>query len=1145
PEDPPAPTGTATHTFGAPHNGVDGGDGYSLITVNCSGLDFVSGSLLKFSSDIDPLSIKMTPTPVMGPGPFESGSISGMEIIGSTVTVTFDDGTVRKSRLAGLPGTSNANKGSMSILATSQLPTPAISVAGHASPFTTTTQPTVRIVGTPGAIAKVGVFRSALRLDDGTLTVPGYQIDPFETNRVEAFDFSDTIIGANGYVDLPLSLNYDEVLGGIHMVTAFVADGSGNRSATSNVLTIEYDPTAAAPTALFRINTGSTTSYTDTAGQVWAPDVNTSNYNTTSGDNSGFANAISGTEDDTLYQTFRFDGSSSSPLDFNFTVPNGNYEVRLHFAETWSSITAAGQRVFEVLLEGQPAINDLDVFAEAGANAKLVKTLDATVNDGLLTIGLRHETQNPFICGIEVYQISTTEPDTEAPQPPAILTDSNLLSGSVQLAWSQASDNSGSIAGYRLYRTGVVDPLTQTSSLSYLATGLMPATEYTFGVEAYDAAGNVSTRTTLTLTTAADAEDPTAPGQLKGTAGNELAVLSWQASTDDTRIQEYLISRDGNQVGTTTGLTFTDTGLTNGTTYLYSVVAVDVVGKLSTAPTVSVRPRAVGPALYRIDCGQLTGSYTDLDGHVWAVDSGYNASNNSVGPTPATTVTIAGTNAQEMYRNYRSKNRNSGTPLKYEFTVPNGEYELRLHFAEVWTGANAPGVRVFNVAVEGAAALTNFDIFAEAGLNTALIKAIPVTIADGKMTIDFTVVTQNPQVSGIEIFPLQEGPPDITPPAAPANLIVSAKTDSSVTLAWDAPTDDANAWVVKRGGNELGIATTTSFTDTGLTASTAHSYSVEARDPSNNLSTASTIDVTTSPDTTPPPPPQNFNALPGNGLVALSWQAPSTGGPVDHYLILRDSVDLATVTTPGYTDSAVTNGTTYIYQVRAVDAAGNLSTPVTATVAPQALGPALYRINCGKLDGPYTDPAGNVWQADAYFNNNNFASSNVTVSGTTNPEIYKTNRYKNRNSGVGVPLKYQIPVSNGIYEVRLHFAEVWTGATAAGVRVFDVSAEGSVVLNDFDIFAEAGLNTALVKTFPVVVSDASLTLDFAVVVQNPQVCGIEVYPVLSSGAGDTIAPSTPTNLAEANLTQSSVDLSWSASTENSGGSGLAGYRVYR
>ncbi|MCW1922902.1 malectin domain-containing carbohydrate-binding protein [Luteolibacter arcticus] len=1155
PEDLPAPTGTATHTFAAPHNGVDSGDGYGAITVDCSGLDFPAGRLLKFSSDIDPLSIKMTPTPVTGPGPFEAGSISGLEIVGATVTVTFDDGTVRKSRLGGLPGTSNANKGSGSDLSPAQLPTPSISVAGQASPFTTTTQPTVRVVGKPGATVQVGVFRSALRLTghEPMYTVPGYQIDPYETNRVESYDYSEVTIGANGLVDMPLSLNYDEVLGGIHMVTAFLTDLNGHRSASSNVLTIEYDPTATPPNALFRINTGSNTSYTDTADQVWAADANTSTYNSTSGsvDTSALTaeTPIAGTEDDVLYRTFRYDSSASSPLDFNFTVPNGDYEVRLHFAETWSGVTAVGQRVFDVLLEGNTAVNDLDVFAEAGSNAVLVKTLETTVNDGLLTLGLRHEVQNPFVCGIEILQLNVTGPDEEAPEPPALLTHSNLQSGSVQLAWSQASDNSGSIAGYRIYRDSLLAPLVETTSQSYQVTGLMPATEYTFGVEAFDAAGNVSTRTTLVLTTAADTQDPSAPGTLKGAPGNELAILSWLAATDDTRIQEYRISRDGNPPTTVTGLGYTDTGLTNGTLYEYSVVAVDVVGKLSSAVTVSVRPRALGPAIYRVDCGNVTGNYTDLDGRVWTVDTGYNPTANAVGPTPTTTVAISGTNAQEVYRTYRYKNRNSGvgTPMKYEFTLPNGQYELRLHFAELWTGATTPGARVFNVAVEGEPTFTNFDIFVEAGLNAALVKAIPVTVADGKMNIDFAVVTQNPQISGIEIFPLQEGPPDTTPPDAPANLVVSSKTDTSVSLAWDAPTDDATAWEVSQGSEVLGIVTATSYTITGLTPNTGYTYSVRARDAANNYSTPATLNVTTDPDTSPPSAPQNLTATPGNGIVILGWQAP-TGEPVDHYQILRDEVELTTVTTPGFTDSTVTNGTTYVYKVKAVDAADNASAAATASTTPQSLGPAIYRINCGKLDGSHTDPGGNVWAADAppYYNNNDTGTSSVTVTGTTAPEIYKTHRYKNRFSGVGTPLRYQLPVTNGIYEVRLHFAEVWTQA-ALGKRVFDVSLEGTLVLNDFDIFAEVGSNTALVKALPTSVSDGLLTIDLAVVVQNPQICAIEVYPVASggSGTGDTVAPGTPGSPVAANLTQTSVDLSWSASTDNEGGSGVTGYHVFR
>ncbi len=1140
-------TGIPTHSFGSPKNGVDGNEGYQVINVNCGGgVNFAPGNLLTFSSDIDPTSIRG----VVGSGPFQSGNVSGLEITGATVTVTFDDGTVRKTRLGGMPGTADANKGSTGILSGDQLPTPGISVAGKSSPFTTTTQPTLRVVGKPGSGLQVSVVRSTLRLDDGVISTAGYDLDPYETNQVESYAFIDGTIGTNGYVDLPLSLSHDPVVGGIHLVSAFLVDVNGKRSASSNLLTIDFDPSATSPDALFRINAGSASTFTDGAGQIWAADTNTSAYSVTSGDSSNYANAISGTVNDTLYQTFRYDGSPSSPLDFNFTVANGNYEVRLHFAETWSGITGTGQRVFDVLLEGQTAVNDLDVFAEAGPNAALVKTLQTPVSDGLLTIGLRNVVQNPFVCGIEIYQLGVTGPDVQPPAAPGILAYTNLTPGALQLQWSVASDNSGNVAGYRVYQDSLPVPIGETtSSLSLLADDLMPQTEYTFGVEAFDAAGNVSGRTTLTVTTPADAQDPSVPVSLKGIAGNETAILSWTASSDDTRIKEYRVSRDGNQIGVVTSPAFTDTGLTNGTNYLYSVVAVDVVDKLSSAAAVSVRPRALGPALFRVDCGNVSGSYTDLNGLVWSADSDYNVNNTNVGPSPATSVVISDTSAQDVYRNYRFKNRFSGTPLKYEFNVPNGEYELRLHFAELWSGASTPGSRLFNVLVEGATALSNLDVFAEVGsLNTALVKTLPVSVTDGKMTIDFTVVTQNPQVSGIEIFPLQEGPPDTTPPASPANLVVSGKTENTVSLAWDIPLDDATAWVVKRGLDTLAIITGNQYTDSGLEPATAYSYSVLARDPANNLSEPSTVPVTTDPDTTPPSVPLNLTASSGNGQVVLSWQAPATGGPVDNYKIYRDSdpEPFATVTSTSFLDNSVVNGTTYSYQVRAFDAVGNASVPATAIGSPQSLGPALYRVNCGKLDGDITDGSGNVWSQDSYYNINNTgtASNTVNVSGTTVPQLYRTQRFKNRNSST--PLNYQFPVPSGNYELRLHFAEVWTGATGPGLRVFDVRVEGAVALNDLDIFAEAGgRDVAIVKTLPVTVSDGTLTIDFAVVVQNPLISAIEIYPVASGSAGDTIAPSSPANVTAANVTTSSASLSWAGSTDNPGGTGVSGYRVFR
>ena len=84
--------------------------------------------------------------------------------------------------------------------------------------------------------------------------------------------------------------------------------------------------------------------------------------------------------------------------------------------------------------------------------------------------------------------------------------------------------------------------------------------------------------------------------------------------------------------------------------------------------------------------------------------------------------------------------------------TPGASYSLRLHFAEIyWTAA---GQRLFNVSVNGAAALTNFDVFAAAGgKNKAVVETVPVTAdANGKVTVKFTTVKDNAKLSGLELL---------------------------------------------------------------------------------------------------------------------------------------------------------------------------------------------------------------------------------------------------------------------------------------------------------------------------------------------------------------------------------------------------------
>lgn len=82
------------------------------------------------------------------------------------------------------------------------------------------------------------------------------------------------------------------------------------------------------------------------------------------------------------------------------------------------------------------------------------------------------------------------------------------------------------------------------------------------------------------------------------------------------------------------------------------------------------------------------------------------------------------------------------------------------------------------------------------------------------------------------------GEDDTQAPTVPTNLRVTAKSSSSVTLAWTASTDDTGVtgYDVLRDGTRVGTTATTTYTDTGVRASTAYSYSVRAKDAAGNVS---------------------------------------------------------------------------------------------------------------------------------------------------------------------------------------------------------------------------------------------------------------------------------------------------------------------
>jgi len=125
---------------------------------------------------------------------------------------------------------------------------------------------------------------------------------------------------------------------------------------------------------------------------------------------------------------------------------------------------------------------------------------------------------------------------------------------------------------------------------------------------------------------------------------------------------------------------------------------------------------------------------------------------------------------------------------------------------------------------------------------------------------------------------------DLTPPSVPANLQTSNVTSTAVSLTWSASTDNVAVagYRIFRGGTQVGTTSATSYTDTGLTASTAYTYTVAAYDSSNNLSaqSASIMVTTTSAALISPTLVQDTNStqISTGASVSASFHSPTQAG---------------------------------------------------------------------------------------------------------------------------------------------------------------------------------------------------------------------------------------------------------------------------
>jgi fibronectin type 3 domain-containing protein len=271
-------------------------------------------------------------------------------------------------------------------------------------------------------------------------------------------------------------------------------------------------------------------------------------------------------------------------------------------------------------------------------------------------------------------------------------------------------------------------------------------------------------------------------------------------------------------------------------------------------------------------------------------------------------------------------------------------------------------------ASNGGATITGYNIYrgttsgGESGTPVGTVNGTTTTFTDTGLTNGTTYYYTVAAVNSAGTSPMSNQAnatpvaTQVAPPSAPQSLTATGG-NGTVKLSWTAPSSNGGAPVtgynIYRGttsGGESGTpvgtvnGTTTTFTDTGLTNGTTYYYTVAALNSAGTSPKSNQANAT--PQATVPTAPTGLVASAGNGSVMLSWTAPASNGgsPITGYDVYRGTSAGGESPTPiatnvagsTYTDTGVTNGTTYYYKVTAVNAVGQSPQSNEANATPKA-----------------------------------------------------------------------------------------------------------------------------------------------------------------------------------------------------------------
>ena len=766
--------------------------------------------------------------------------------------------------------------------------------------------------------------------------------------------------------------------------------------------------------------------------------------------------------------------------------------------------------------------------------------------------------------------------DSFAPGVPANLSCSFRTQTTVFLKWDASEDNIG-VAQYRIYRDGA--EVGGTEGTNYIDSGLIAGSACVYEIKAEDKAGNLSAASQLSVTLLdSSGTAPATPASAYYFLTEDTVNLKWTASVDDG-VSGYEVLRDYQPVGFTASANYTDDTAEHGKEYNYQIYAVDESGNYSESYAAingvlvasitsdTTPPSAPGITSYDLDGSSVVLHWSQSTDNVgvagyviyrngnearFAQEQSYTDANLSAGQQYSYSVKAMDANGN---LSEQSNTVTFVTPAGVDTTAPSMPGNLTCTINSGNTVDLSWDASTDNVGIKAYGIVRNGE-----AIGTAMSTAYTDSTAEiGQMYI-YIVGAIDPSSNIGLSFPAVILVGDQTPPTTPQGLEFASTDGRSAVITWKASTDNVSVteYEVYRDGNKIGNTAGCAFTDGGFITDTRYVYTIKAKDAAGNVSGESSPVSGYMPDVFAPTEPGGLTcSAQTETSVTLAWPASTDNIGVTGYEVYRDARLIGDTAGTTYTDDGdgLSFGNTYVYTVKAKDAAGNVSNASAALSV--------------KIEDliPPSAPSGLVCTSQT--------EKTVTLSWTEAADNAGVTRYDIYRDGAQVGSTAELTYTDRGLAIKTYAYTVKAQDAEGNVS----NASNTLSVTTADITAPS-VPADLKSTS---ITDTSVTLEWAASMDNGGIAGYDIYKdgtkvadttgttysvnwlttgqtysfyvrardIVGNISGesnavsvlcDSTAPSVPGNLACGSKTDSSAAISWNASTDNVG---VAGYDIYR